>query len=122
MFNITVTPERGSDLCPVRSILTTVMGKWSSLILLSLEGGPCRFSNIKRRVGDITQRVLTDNLRSLQRDGYLIRTVEAGPPVEVSYALTPLGQSFVLVFSDLVQWAIDNDGIVKKHRTDFDAQ
>jgi len=105
MIHITVTTDEESGLCPVRSILTKVSGKWQSLILLCLEDGPQRFSAIKRIVGDITQRVLTENLRSLERDGYLIRTVMPGPPVAVSYDLTERGSAFVELYKPLVLWA-----------------
>ena len=97
MLPITITPEDDSGLCPVRAVLASVSGKWQSLILLSLEDGALRFSAVKRAIGDITQRVLTENLRSLERDGYLTRSVDAGPPVAVSYELTDLGRSLVEV-------------------------
>ena len=85
-----------------------VTGKWQVLILLSLEDGALRFNEIRRAVGDVTQRVLTENLRSLERDGYLSRTVKAGPPVAVSFELTPLGLSLVQVLKGVVAWANDS--------------
>ena len=121
MLNITVSAEADSGLCPVRSILGPVTGKWSSLILLSLEDGPQRFSAIKRLIGDITQRVLTENLRALERDGYLTRKVVAGPPVEVHYALTGMGTGFVARFIPLVTWADDHYAAVQAARSTYDA-
>lgn len=121
MLPITVTTEAESGLCPVRTILTTVMGKWSSLILLSLEDGPLRFSAIKRAIGDITQRVLTENLRALERDGYVLRHVAAGPPVEVRYELTAKGRELANLFLPLVTWATDNYDFVKSARRQYDA-
>ncbi|MCZ8283806.1 MAG: helix-turn-helix domain-containing protein [Aquidulcibacter sp.] len=120
MLPITVTTEEESGLCPVRNILGTVTGKWSSLILLSLEDGPRRFSAIKRVIGDITQRVLTENLRALERDGYLTREVIAGPPVEVHYALTPMGSDLVARFIPLVTWAAEHYDSVQAARKRFD--
>ena len=120
MFNLTITPDRDSGLCPVRSVLATVTGKWSSLILLLLADGPLRFAAVRRGIGDVTQRVLTDNLRQLQRDGYLTRRVEAGPPVAVYYALTAQGQGFVDHFAPLVEWAAKNQPIVARARVEFD--
>lgn len=120
MLPITVTTEEESGLCPVRNILGTVTGKWSSLILLSLEDGPRRFSAIKRVIGDITQRVLTENLRALERDGYLTREVIAGPPVEVHYALTPMGSDLVARFIPLVTWAAEHYDAVHVARKRFD--
>ena len=121
MLPITVTTEEESGLCPVRNILSTVTGKWSSLILLALEDGPMRFSAIKRVIGDITQRVLTENLRALERDGYLVREVIAGPPVEVHYELTPTGADLVAHFVPLVTWASSNYERVQAARLKYDA-
>ncbi len=121
MLAITVTTEEESGLCPVRSILGTVTGKWSSLILLALEDGPLRFSAIKRVIGDITQRVLTENLRALERDGYLTRKVVSGSPVEVHYALTPTGIDLVARFIPLVTWATAHYETVQAARRHYDA-
>jgi DNA-binding HxlR family transcriptional regulator len=121
MLPITVANETDSGLCPVRTILSTVMGKWSSLILLALEDGPQRFSGIKRMIGDITQRVLTENLRALERDGYLTRHVVSGPPIEVHYQLTPTGAELVKRFIPLVLWAAENYETVQNARKTYDA-
>jgi DNA-binding HxlR family transcriptional regulator len=120
MLPITVTTEVDSGLCPVRTILSTVMGKWSSLILLALEDGPLRFSAIKRTIGDISQRVLTENLRALERDGYLTRNVVSGPPVEVHYKLTPIGDGIVQRFIPLVTWAVEHYETVQAARKTYD--
>ena len=121
MLQVTVTTKEEGGLCPIRNILANVTGKWSSLILLSLEDGPLRFSGVKRMVGDITQRVLTENLRNLEKDGYITRTVVPGPPVEVHYELTKLGQSLVEKFKPLVTWAADNFDEVMTARARYDA-
>ncbi|OYU49383.1 MAG: transcriptional regulator [Rhizobiales bacterium PAR1] len=121
MLRITVTTEEESGLCPVRSILSTVTGKWSSLILLALEDGPMRFSAIKRTIGDITQRVLTENLRALERDGYVTREVVPGPPVEVHYELTKTGANLVARFIPLVTWAAEHYETVQAARQKYDA-
>ena len=120
MFPITATSEKERVACPVRNVLARINGKWQVLILLGLEDGPLRFAAIRRLIGDITQRVLTENLRSLERDGYLTRTVKAGPPVEVSYALTPLGRSLLAVLKPLVAWAADHHEEVSRARSRFD--
>lgn len=121
MLPITVTTEEESGLCPVRSILATVTGKWSSLILLSLEDGSLRFSGIKRAIGDITQRVLTENLRALERDGYITRDVVPGPPVEVHYQLTRTGTALVARFLPLVTWAVEHYDHVQAARKNYDS-
>lgn len=121
MLPITVTTDEQSGLCPIRNVLANISGKWQTLILLSLEDGPLRFSEIKRTVGDITQRVLTENLRSLERDGHIVRTVHAGSPVAVSYHLTSLGVSLVEVWKPVVMWASESFDAVMKSRASYDS-
>ena len=102
MLPITCNSKEESDICPISSVLSSVMGKWRMIIVLALEDGELRFAEVKRAVGDVTQRVLTENLRGLERDGYLTRTVMAGPPLAVSYKLTDRGQVLVQHFKQAV--------------------
>jgi DNA-binding HxlR family transcriptional regulator len=120
MLQITAMTKEEQALCPIRNVLANVSGKWQPLIVFSLEDGPLRFSAMKRPIGDITQRVLTENLRSLERDGYVTRTVNSGPPVEVSYALTPLGTTLLEVLKPLVEWAERSYPAVKRARAEYD--
>lgn len=122
MLQITAMTKEQVAACPIRNVLANVNGKWQPLILLSLEDGPLRFSAIKRAIGDITQRVQTQNLRALERDGYLTRTVAPGPPVAVTYALTPLGQSLVGVVKPMVEWAARHQGEIGQARARYDAR
>ncbi len=122
MLQITVTPGTDSGLCPVRNVLAPVSGKWQSLIILCLEDGPLRFNHIKRTLGDISQRVLTENLRALERDGYVIRTVSAGPPVAVSYHLTAMGCDFLAVWKPVAHWAMENFNAVIAARAAYEAK
>lgn len=79
MVKVTALSKEEAANCPVRQVLSQVMGKWQMLILCALDDGPLRFGALKRSVGgDITQRVLTENLRKMERDGYLTRTVDPG--------------------------------------------
>jgi len=77
--------------CPIRGVLDRVGDKWSVLVLLSLERGERRFNELRRGIGDISQRVLTETLRDLERDGYLTRTVHPVRPPMVCYELTRRG-------------------------------
>lgn len=122
MFPITATTKEEKALCPIRNVLANINGKWQPLILLALEDGPQRFAAIKRLVGDITQRVLTENLRALQRDGYLTRTVLPGPPLAVSYALTELGFSLVSAMQPLLDWASESYPAVRAAREEYDQE
>lgn len=120
MLQVTALSKEEAELCPVRQVLSKVTGKWQVLLVLALEDGALRFGALKRTVGDITQRVLTENLRSLERDGYVTRTVDPGPPVAVSYALTPLGFQLLALLKPLVIWAGENHHDVANSRKAFD--
>ncbi len=122
MLQITVTTDAETGLCPVRSVLTPVLGKWSTLVLLALEDGPQRFSWIKRTIGDVTSRVLTEKLRTLERDGHLARHVDAGSPVKVSYELTSSGRALVALYRPLAIWAEESFEAVKRARVKYDAR
>ena len=110
------------DDCPVRDVLDSVGGKWTSLMILGLADGPRRFSQLRRFIPDISQRMLTQTLRDLQRDGYLTRTVYPTQPPSVEYRLTPLGQSFLALLRTLVQWSSENHGAIRAARTAYDAE
>ena len=109
------------DDCPVRDVLDSVGGKWTSLMILGLADGPRRFSELRRFIPDISQRMLTQTLRDLQRDGYLTRTVYPTQPPSVEYKLTPLGHSFLALLRTLVQWSTENHTAIRAARTAYDA-
>jgi len=96
-----------------------VSGKWQT-ILLSLRKAPMRFSAIKRNIGDITQRVLTENLRLLERDGYLTRKVIEASPIQVSYELTAFGTGVRTLFMPLAHWAEGAMARVTASRSGYD--
>ena len=109
------------DDCPVRDVLDSVGGKWTSLMVLGLADGPRRFSQLRRFIPDISQRMLTQTLRDLQRDGYLTRTVYPTQPPSVEYQLTPLGHSFLALLRSLVQWSTQNHAAIRAARQVYDA-
>lgn len=106
--------------CPIRTVIDHIGGKWSSLLLLALAEKPYRFGELRRLVPDISQRMLTQTLRDLQRDGYVDRTVFPTKPPSVEYRLTPLGQSLYKALSVLLVWAEENYLAVKDARRKFD--
>ncbi len=122
MVKVTALTKEEAENCPVRQVLSQVSGKWQMLILFALDDGELRFGALKRSVGDITQRVLTENLRKLERDGYLTRTVDAGPPVSVTYALTDLGAELCAHLKPLLFWAAERHETVIKARAAFAAE
>ncbi len=92
--------------CPSRAILDQIADKWSMLVLMVLRE-PRRFNAIKRRLDGITQRVLTQTLRKLERNGMVTRTVLDGKTLGVEYALTPLGKSLESPFNALYDWTVE---------------
>ena len=109
--------------CPVRGILNQVGDKWSVLVILELaKECPLRFSELKQRVRGISQRMLTETLRDLERNGVLTRTMYPTIPPKVEYALTKLGASFVGSIQILVTWAEDRRTEIIAARGRFDAR
>jgi DNA-binding HxlR family transcriptional regulator len=107
--------------CPVRDVLNHIAGKWATLILQALAERPCRFGELRRLVPDISQRMLTQTLRDLQRDGYIDRTVFPTKPPSVEYSMTALGRSLYEPLERVLSWAADNHPAVKEARAKFDA-
>jgi DNA-binding HxlR family transcriptional regulator len=120
MLRVTANNYEDAQTCPFRSVLNKVGDKWSFLIFAVLEDGPRRFNEIKRLIGDISQRVLTRKLRDLERDGYLKRTVLPLSPPKVVYELTPLGRSVLGPIKIFLDWSLDVFPDVQRARAAFD--
>ncbi len=108
--------------CPVRDILDHVGDKWSSLLLLALGARAMRFGELKRAVPDISQRMLTQSLRDLQRDGIISRHVFATVPPSVEYRLTPMGESLMPPLLGLMDWANRHHEQIRAARRVYAAQ
>ena len=106
----------------VNDVISLVGDKWSVLIIVLLGGGKRRFSDIKRSVDGISQKMLTVTLRGLERDGYVIRTVYPTIPPKVEYELTDLGRDLLVPLRALGQWAIANHDRVANSRAAYDAR
>lgn len=106
--------------CPVRNVIANINGKWSSLLLMVLAERLHRFGELRRLVPDISQRMLTQTLRDLQRDGYVHREVFPTTPPAVEYSLTELGRSLFEPLQELLHWAARNHGAVREARARFD--
>jgi DNA-binding HxlR family transcriptional regulator len=104
-----------------RTILSRVGDKWSVLIVMALCEGPLRFNEIRRRVGAISQRMLTLTLRGMERDGLVTRRVFPTTPPRVEYELTPLGLSLRIPVEVLGQWAIANEAEIAEAQKRYDA-
>ena len=107
--------------CPVRGVLDQIGDKWSTLLVSILAGGPQRFGALRRAVPDISQRMLTQTLRDLQRDGLIARRVLPTQPPGVEYRLTELGQSLIGPLAGLIGWANANHATIRQARRAFDA-
>ena len=106
--------------CPVRNVLDRIGDKWSILILLVLEDeGKLRFSEINQMVSDISQKMLTVTLRTLEADGLVSREIYAEIPPRVEYELTKLGKSLIPIVRQLTQWANENMDIILATRQKF---
>ena len=108
------------DCAKVAPILSRVGDKWSILVVMLLGDGPMRFNELRRRVGGISQRMLTLTLRGLERDGYLTRTVFPSIPPRVEYELTPLGHSLLIPVRALGLWAVQNAPVIAEAQRRFD--
>jgi DNA-binding HxlR family transcriptional regulator len=107
--------------CPVRDVIQGISNKWSSLLMMALAEKPYRFGELRRLVPDISQRMLTQTLHDLQRDGYVHREVFPTKPPSVEYSLTDLGRSMFGPLHQLLQWAELNHSAVREARNAFDA-
>lgn len=108
--------------CPTRQVLDRIGDKWTALVMGMLEQGPQRFSELQRGIGGISQKMLTQTLRNLERDGLVSRTVYAEVPPRVEYALTPLGETLCAPLAAIRQWAEANIAEVAAAQTIYDAQ
>ncbi|WBL74098.1 winged helix-turn-helix transcriptional regulator [Serratia liquefaciens] len=107
--------------CPSRIILDQIADKWSMMVLEVLRE-PRRFNAIKRRLDGVTQRVLTQTLRKLERNGMVNRKVLDGRVLGVEYSLTPLGQSLQGPFSILFDWTMGNMEAIQACQRSYDEQ
>lgn len=115
------TPGEGDDCGMVREILDLVGDKWTLYIIATLKDGPVRFNELRRRIDGISQRMLTINLRGLERDGLVKRTLFPTIPPRVDYELTEVGRTLLAPVMALVTWANSNQENIRDARARFDA-
>lgn len=96
--------QKGLPACPVETTLMLIGDKWKVLILRDLMPGTKRFGELKKSIGTISQKVLTAQLRDMERSGLLIRTVYAEVPPRVEYSLTDLGRSLKPILDAMWNW------------------
>lgn len=105
-----------ADCCPVRDVLDRIGDKWSLLILRELQVGTLRFSALRKRIDDISQRMLAQTLRHLEEDGLVAREVFPTVPPSVEYSLTPMGTSLLEPVDALVAWAYRHHATIRASR------
>jgi len=108
--------------CPSRDLLDRIGDKWTVLVLGELaKHGACRFSELRKRLSGVSEKMLTQTLRAVERDGLVLRTVYPAVPVRVEYALTPLGQTLREPLKALTEWSVRHVVEVIAAREEYDA-
>ena len=105
--------------CPIRGVLARICDKWSLLVIYTLKNNgdeSMRFNALRKQIPDISQKMLTSTLRTLETDGYVSRRVYAEVPPRVEYSLTERGLSFIPLVEGLIGWAKDNMAGIMKDR------
>jgi DNA-binding HxlR family transcriptional regulator len=114
--------ERDELTCSVRDVLSRIGDKWSLAVIYYLANGPRRFTELKRDVDGVSQRMLTVTLRGLERDGLVHRTVHPVVPPRVDYELTKLGDTLFDAVEHLMIWTLGHVNEISQARLDFDAR
>ncbi|BBH24483.1 transcriptional regulator [Paenibacillus baekrokdamisoli] len=115
-----LNPDISIEACAYRQVLDIISNKWTALVIYALEDGTKRYAEIRRRIAGITQKMLTQTLRQLERDGLVNRDVHEAASPFVTYTLTPLGQTMTPHLRLFKQWATDHYASVKQARREYD--
>ena len=105
--------------CPIRNVLSRICDKWSLLVIYTLNAHnaePIRFNALRKLIPDISQKMLTSTLKTLEADGYVNRKVYAEGPPRVEYSLTPRSETLIPIMNSLIEWAGDNMAMILKDR------
>lgn len=110
------------EICPIRNVVARFGDKWSLLVLLVIDGsGIVRFNELGRMIPDISTRVLSTTLKTLEADGLIDRKVYAQVPPKVEYSLTETGKSLIPLIMQLTEWAQANMKNVMSHRRKYES-
>jgi DNA-binding HxlR family transcriptional regulator len=108
--------------CGSRQVLDRIGDRWSVLVVLTLANGPKRYGELAERIDGVSQKMLTQTVRGLERDGMVTRTVHATVPPRVDYELTELGRSLLTLLAGLESWATDHLAEVEAARSRYDTR
>ena len=114
-------PDPYDSKCPTRIVLDRIADKWTVLVLGLLYSGPVRFNQLRRAIDGMTQKMLSQTLKGLERDGLIARAVKPTSPVTVEYSITPLGATLAEALGGLKRWASDHIEEVAKAQSRYDA-
>ncbi|QSI77159.1 winged helix-turn-helix transcriptional regulator [Niveibacterium microcysteis] len=105
-----------AELCPSREVLQHVTSRWGVLVLVALLGGTHRFSDLRRKIGGVSEKMLAQTLQWLERDGFVLRVAYPVVPPHVEYSLTPLGQEVAQRVQALADWIEGNLATILRAR------
>ncbi|WP_225849363.1 helix-turn-helix domain-containing protein [Streptomyces sp. HPF1205] len=108
--------------CPSRQLLDRLSDKWTTLVISALAGGPRRYAELARTIAGVSQKMLTQTLRSLERDGLVTRTVTPAVPVRVDYELTAIGRELLPVLGAVKEWSERHIERVLDSREEYDSR
>jgi DNA-binding HxlR family transcriptional regulator len=108
--------------CAFRRVLEIISNKWTVLVIAALMSGTKRYGEIRRRIDGISQKMLTQTLRQMERDGLVKRSVHPTVPPTVEYALTPIGESFIPHMYQMKQWTNEYYPLIEQARRDYDRE
>lgn len=115
-----INPKTSMELCPIRDIMALASDKWSILIFLYLGCFPVlRFNALKKKVYGISNKVLSERLKTLEKDGYLIREMYPEVPIRVEYQLTDLGHSYLEKLLELTEWVDGHKDVITENRLKY---
>ena len=117
---IVLPPDAFLEVCPSRNVLARVGQKWTVLAMVALCGEPTRFGDIKRRLQGVSQKMLTQTLRAMERDGLVERRLYDERPLRAEYALSPLGRGLLPLVSALKLWAEESLPTVEASNRAYD--
>jgi DNA-binding HxlR family transcriptional regulator len=117
---VPIEAQEEEEACPIGEVLDHIAGKWSIGIIVAAAAGPIRFTELERAIEGISRRMLTLNLRKLERDGLLVRTVYPTVPPRVDYRLTPVARELVESFASLTAWAERHRRAIAASRSAYD--
>lgn len=119
---IELPPDAFLKVCPSRAVLARIGQKWTVLAMVAMKDGPMRFGDIKRRLEGVSQKMLTQTLRAMERDGLVLRNVYDELPLRVEYALSSLAGTLLPLVIDLKAWAENALAAIEASNRAFDRE